>query len=242
MVQLIFLRTWIRTGPGSPLLCHVLRSSTFKTCDPGSRWSFWGPGLGQAPVALLLRRALRISIFKTWDPGCPDARWCFWGPRVLPLTSAQRALCCSGDGALSMILVFLFLFCVSPIFPSRNDVSSCSLQKFLVSEKKIIPFFSRGTGVQVSLQVPVWGLLKNRSVLCQGLQKDVLIDWWRMSCSCTILFSFLYSERDLEIEMQVEPWERLWGHRMALKGENNGKEGTKTWTRKPGGAKPFSVF
>jgi len=61
--------------------------------------------------------------------------------------------------------------------------------------------------VQVSLQVPVWGLLKNRSVLCQGLQKDVLIDWWRMSCGCTILFSFLYSERDLEIEMQVEPWE-----------------------------------
>ncbi len=112
-----------------------------------------------------------------------------------------------GDGALSMILVFLFLFCVSPVFPSRNDVSSCSLQKFLVSEKKIIPFFSRGTGVQVSLQVPVWGLLKNRSVLCQGLQKDVLIDWWRMSCSCTILFSFLYSERDLEMEMQVGPWE-----------------------------------
>jgi len=80
---------------------------------------------------------------------------------------------------------------------------SCSLQKFLVSEKKIIPFFSRGTGVQVSLQVPVWGLLKNWSVLCQGLQKDVLIDWWKMSCSCTILFSFLY----LEIEMQVGPWE-----------------------------------
>jgi hypothetical protein len=143
MVQMIFLRTWIRTGPGGPLLCHVLRTwirtgpggpftlscfedldqdrprgpltlscfedldqdrprgpltlscfedLEFKTCDPGSRWSFWGPGLGQAPGALLLRRYLRMSIFKTWDPGCPDARWCFWGPGVLPSTDERSEL------------------------------------------------------------------------------------------------------------------------------------------------------
>jgi hypothetical protein len=211
-VQMLVLRTWIRTGPRGLLLCHALRTSIFldpgswthgpddisedpdqdrprgpftlscfedldqdrprgalyfvmfwgpgsgqaqgpltlscfedlefKTCDPGSRWSFWGPGLGQAPGALLLRRYLRISIFKTWDPGCPDARWCFWGPGVLPSTDERSELFAAAamaHWAWSSCSSFSSVYL--PVFPRRNDVSSCSLQKFIVSEKKIISFF-----------------------------------------------------------------------------------------------------
>jgi hypothetical protein len=75
-VQMMVLRTWIRTRPRGPVLCHALRTSIF--LDLGS-WTH-GPDDGSQdldqdrPRGPLLCHALRTSIFLdlgSWTHG-PD--------------------------------------------------------------------------------------------------------------------------------------------------------------------------